>query len=101
MRFRLSDQGSVFSTRSRGSALREELLADLGETEVLELDVSDVRGLSYSFADEFVGALLQRLTSDRVRLIDVPVKFRRVIEYSAEQRGIDIEPRDLFDLAPA
>ncbi len=58
-RFRLSDFGSTFSTRPRGTELRVALVqAAAHETEV-EVDLDGVLSVSYSFADEFAATLIQ------------------------------------------
>jgi hypothetical protein len=59
MTFTLSDHGTVFATRKRGACM----LAALDSVPEV-LDFSRVERVSYSFADEFVGKLLQR-THDR------------------------------------
>ena len=98
MRFLLSDHGEVFSTRPRGREMREQVKANLDPGDTLELSLVDVEALSYSFADEFVGALLQDLTPDRMTLEDVPASLHRVIGKSVARRGVDIRPDELFSV---
>lgn len=94
MRFRLNDYGEVFSTRSRGAELLA-LLEEQAETaSVIEIDFDGVKGLSYSFADEFVGELAQRVSgTDRpaveIALAHVSERAERVILGSLERRGLD------------
>jgi hypothetical protein len=60
-RIRLAEEGSAFSTRARGARLladiEERALASAGESIVL--DFEGVNHVSYSFADAFVGKLVQ------------------------------------------
>jgi hypothetical protein len=56
MTFTLADYGTIFATRARGS----RMLAALDRIPEV-LDFSKVERVSYSFADEFVGKLLQRV----------------------------------------
>ena len=58
-RFRLADFGSTLSTRPRAIELREMLLDAARDEAEVELDFDGVLSVSYSFADEFAGALVQ------------------------------------------
>lgn len=56
MTFTLADHGTVFATRARGS----QMLAALDQVPEI-VDFSRVERVSYSFADEFIGKLLQQI----------------------------------------
>lgn len=99
MTFRLADHGTVFSTRPRGAALRSEVLAEAESSENICLSFAGVRSVSYSFADEFVGAIAS--TGKTVTFTDVSPPVRTVILGTLRRRGIKTPERDLFDLAPA
>ncbi len=58
-RFRLSDFGSTFSTRPRGTELRDALVQEAIHEADVEVDLNGVLSVSYSFADEFVAGLVQ------------------------------------------
>lgn len=102
MLFRLADHGEVFSTRARGQELLAQLEADANDATTVEITFEGVRSISYSFADAFLGEVMHRVQSGAysfdLRLEDVPPQSRRVILSSLANRGIDIDPRDLFDL---
>lgn len=57
VRISLKNSGTSFATRGRGEALREEVLAGVGEAESIVIDLSGVEHVSYSFADEFMAKL--------------------------------------------
>lgn len=102
MRFRLHDRGTVFSTRPRGAALLAELENEADTATVVEVDFGGVESISYSFADEFVGELVQRVdrgdyTFD-VTLEDVAPQLRRIILRSLANRGLESDPGKLFEL---
>jgi anti-anti-sigma regulatory factor len=90
MLYRLADHGLVFSTRDRGA----RMLADLRETagaSTATIDFADVRSLSYSFVDEFVGQLIQDAfaSGDLPTLVNLPPAVARTIERSLRRRGLD------------
>lgn len=94
MRFRLKDYGEVFSTRSRGAELLAVLEEQAKAASVIEIDFDGVKGLSYSFADEFVGELAERVSGSgrsdiEIALAHVPERAERVILGSLERRGLD------------
>jgi hypothetical protein len=103
MRFRLADHGEVFSTRPRGGVVLAQLEAGARGASTVEIDFEGVRSLSYSFADSFVGEAMQRARNGEyqfeIRLGKVPAQSRRVILSSLRNRGLDADPRDLFELA--
>lgn len=92
MVFPLAPHGQVFSTRPLGAELLREVESRASGQTVIEIDFTGVRQVSYSFADEFAGALMERATlgqlSGRVRLANVPPKVARVIEGSLRRRGV-------------
>ncbi len=62
MRFEFRQRGDVFSTRERGSRVRAEIVETLRGTEQDEpllLDFEGVQLISFSFADEVIGRLVQ------------------------------------------
>jgi hypothetical protein len=92
MRFRVGDHGEVFSTRPKGAALLTMLEEGMGAASEVEVDFENVRNVSYSFADEFVGELLERVEHGvyacRVVLTHVPPNAERVIAGSLQRRGL-------------
>jgi hypothetical protein len=103
MYMRLADHGHAFSTRPRGAALLAEFEAQAASSSEVVIDFEDVLTISYSFTDEFVGALLERAAQKTytfdVRLEHVPDQFRPVILKSLAARGLAVDPAELFDLA--
>jgi hypothetical protein len=103
MYMRLADHGHAFSTRPRGAALLADFEEHAAGSSEAIIDFQDVLSISYSFADEFVGALLERAAQGAytfdVRLEHVPVPFRPVILKSLAARGLEVDPAELFDLA--
>lgn len=93
MVFRLSDHGTAFSTRSLGAKLLDELVEGAHGADHVEVDFRDVRLVSYSFADEFVGALMERSNAQDLpfstRLANVGADPARVIERSLANRRLD------------
>ena len=74
MHYKLALQGSVFSTRPRAVSMLQDLqgqLATAPSHETLVLDFAGVRHVSFSFADEFVGTLVQRAHDDAVAPVRV------------------------------
>ena len=65
MRIQLAARGKVFATRDRAAALRDEIVRDLRPGEPVEVDMSGVRALSYSFADELIGTLTASIVAIR------------------------------------
>jgi anti-anti-sigma regulatory factor len=96
MRYRLADHGLVFSTRDRGA----RMLADFRETivsaktEPVEIDFSEVRSVSHSFVDEFIGELMTDTAGLEAMpsLVNVSPSAARTIERSLRRRGFDPEP---------
>lgn len=93
MRFLLSKQGQVFSTRSRGVMLLDRLEQEIADAPTVEVDFDGVRSISYSFADEFVGELLERASAGRYRcslvLTNLSPESERVIADSLHRRHVD------------
>lgn len=93
MVFLLSDHGTAFSTRSLGAKLLNELVEKAHGADHVEIDFRDVRLVSYSFADEFVGALMERSNARDLpfapRLANVGADPARVIERSLANRRLD------------
>lgn len=87
MHLRLADHGTVFATRARATRMLADLPADPSS-----IDFAGVRSLSYSFADEFVGKLLQRAHDHGEALaelvnLDEP-DVREPVEFSLTNRGL-------------
>lgn len=89
--YRLADHGRTFSTRPRGAELRDEALAAAHGGDVLVLDFADVLSVSYSFADEFVGALAERRASD-VSWVNASPEVERVVGRAVARRTGVSEP---------
>lgn len=105
MRYRLADHGLVFSTRDRGT----RILADFREktidatTEPVAIDFAEVRSVSYSFIDEFIGELMRQAAERDVTLtlVNVSPSAARTIERSLRRRGLEPERvlDDAFEVA--
>jgi hypothetical protein len=93
MRFALSDHGQVFSTRSRGATLLALLEQSVDDVGAVQVDFAGVRNISYSFADEFVGELLERASTGRypcpIVLLNTNTESERVIADSLRRRRLD------------
>lgn len=101
MHFKIATYGAVFSTRSRGARVLEDLLTAVEEAadDHVVIDFAGVRTTTYSFIDEFVGELKSRVEDD---VIDVEIVLEnanadvyRVIGKSLRNRGL------ASDLVPA
>jgi anti-anti-sigma regulatory factor len=57
MRMNLAPLGPSLISRTRGAAIRETILADVGQDREVVLDFESVERASYSFIDELVGSL--------------------------------------------
>jgi len=92
MRFTLADYGKVFSTRPRGAELLAVVESQAPRGVVVEIDFEGVQSVSYSFVDEFLGALVERASRPNafdVAVINAPTRFQRVIDGSLASRGLD------------
>jgi hypothetical protein len=91
--FQLSDHGTAFSTRAFGAQLLDELIQAADEHTSVVVDFRDVRLVSYSFADEFVGNLATRWQSSELSfaptLMNVSINPQRIIRRSLANRNID------------
>lgn len=87
MHFSLADHGLVFSTRDRGSRLREELLAaTVGQPdEEIVIDFERVLSATNSFLDEFVGVLAEKR---QVTLRNASPTIARTAGASLRRRGV-------------
>lgn len=92
LRYRLSEHGSVFSTRARGVRLLTDVESRLSESHSpIVLDFEGVKHVSYSFADEFVGKLMQRAhdsASGLPELINVDESVHDVIKLNLRSREL-------------
>lgn len=95
MNFRLVNHGSVFSTRDRGIRLLADLAKERAQNQEdreLTIDFEGVHSVTSSFADEFVGKLMQRAhdeEGDAPQILNmnsnVATRVRRALSY----RGLD------------
>ncbi len=96
MEFQLSAYGRAFSTRPRGAELLAELERVARDGATVDVDFSDVLSVSYSFADEFVGRLLEREQAGEIafhpRVVNVSPAIERVIQRSVAARGVAPAP---------
>lgn len=92
MDFQLSEYGRVFSTRSRGREIREELLQSLADEDRVAISFDGVARVSQSFSDEFLGSLLSDIGLDRV-LVDgeLAPAVERVLGRALRRRGFDLD----------
>lgn len=88
---RLSEFGSTFATRPRGLELREDLIRRVGQQTSITIDLVGVLSLSYSFADEFVAALLEESRNGRVpfhvEIVGASPEVERVVKRAIDIRG--------------
>ena len=94
MRYRVADHGRVFSTRDRGAEILSDFSAFYareGGTDVV-LDFADVLSMTPSFADEFIGDLLERSARGEIAMPALenlaPAPLRSV-ERCARARGVN------------
>lgn len=96
-RFSLADHGSTFATRSRGQELRDALIESAGDHDEVIVELDRVLGVSYSFADEFVGRLADAARdgelSFSLRISGGTPETTRVIARALARR--DFEPHEL------
>lgn len=88
MTFTLADHGTVFVTRASGSRM---LAAIEGIPNAL--DFSKVESVSYSFADEFIGKLLQRIHDGGGRapaLLNMRDEVERLVRLSLANRDLSL-----------
>ncbi|TAK33856.1 MAG: DUF4325 domain-containing protein [Chloroflexota bacterium] len=96
MRYQFSEKGTFFSTRQRGDEVRGDIearLQGLEPNEPLILDFAGVEMISFSFADEVVGRLLESSKAgglgDRVILLaNLNAETSDPIERSLERREL-------------
>jgi STAS-like domain of unknown function (DUF4325) len=92
MSFRLSEYGRVFSTRSRGKEIREELTQRLKDDDRVVISFDGVARVSQSFSDEFLGALLSDIGEERILVEgDLAPGVARVLGRALHRRGFDLE----------
>jgi hypothetical protein len=94
MLYRLADHGLVFSTRDRGARILGDLRAKSVGASKITIDFSDVRSVSHSFIDEFVGELMQdavSTSSAAPTFVNVPQLAARTIERTVRRRGLDAD----------
>jgi hypothetical protein len=94
MNFPLEQHGAVFSTRPKGRELRELALSEHARGEDLVVSFAGIESVSYSFADEFLGPLLQG--EDRIVLEDVEPRVHRIIASVLRRRAITVDEAELF-----
>jgi hypothetical protein len=87
MHFRLADYGEIFSTRTRGREVREDLERSLQANESVVVDFDCVAKVSQSFSDEFLGALIAATEPDRVVVEGMTPAVERVISRALRRRG--------------
>jgi hypothetical protein len=91
MQLRLADHGLVFSTRDRGGRVRDGLLRKIGDlrTTTLIFDFDEVISASYSFVDELIGEMAERMAPNAPEVTGASPKILRTIEKSLRNRGLD------------
>jgi hypothetical protein len=93
MQIRLAEHGLVFSTRNRGERLRESLVERIDDlwTVTLTFDFEEVISASYSFVDELIGELAERMAPNAPDVVNAPPTIVGTIERSLRNRGLDSE----------
>ena len=91
MEYRLADQGHVFSSRDRGARLRADLREKTGDGSLADVVINfeDILSVTYSFADEFIGQLVQDAGDGIPRCVNVAPGIARTIERSLKKRSLD------------
>jgi hypothetical protein len=98
MRYRVADQGRVFSTRDRGRQFLLDFVTvydQHGGSDVV-LDFEGVLSMTPSFADELVGELLVRSARGEMTmpaLEHLAPQPLRSVERCARARGLDWSPQ--------
>lgn len=91
MMFQLNEFGLAFSSRAKGAAVRDALLSARSDDSVVEIDFTDVRAVSQSFIDEFIGTLVERNAtgSDPVpfTIVNVDPHLHRVVDAVQARRA--------------
>jgi hypothetical protein len=93
MLIQMAEHGLVFSLRDRGRRMRVEVLEkmSIGPGETLILDFADVRSVSNSFADEFVGVLAESMVPDAPEVINALPGVAKRIEGSLRRRNLNVD----------
>jgi hypothetical protein len=93
MQLCLAEYGPVFSTRNRGERLRDELLEKIEDLSTVELvfDFANVMSASYSFVDELVGEMVERMVPNTPSIINASPSIVETIERSLRNRRLDGE----------
>lgn len=88
---RLATHGRTLATRELAARLRSELEADLVAGLDAVLDFTEVRAVSYSFADELIGPLAEEALKSgaEIRVTHASDDVLRVIERASSRRGGD------------
>ncbi len=95
MRFLLADHGTTFATRPRAEELCTLLLGGTEGSDEVIVDLGGVLGVSYSFADEFFGRLLDPENADRpdgqIAVSGGRIEVERVVRRVFERRNVQLE----------
>jgi hypothetical protein len=86
---RLAEHGKTLATRPLAAELRERL--DCQKESTIELDFEGVLGVSYSFADEFLGRLGESaldVLGARIEVFNASDEVRPVLERAVELRDV-------------
>ncbi|MGA9314245.1 MAG: STAS-like domain-containing protein [Solirubrobacteraceae bacterium] len=93
MLIQMAEHGLVFSLRDRGRRMRAEVLEKMSTSprETLVLDFDQVRSVSNSFADEFVGVLAESMAPNTPEVINASPGVAKRIEGSLRRRNLDVD----------
>jgi anti-anti-sigma regulatory factor len=93
MLIHMAERGLVFSLRDRGRRMRVEVLEKMSAdpSEALVLDFAEVRSVSNSFADEFVGVLAESMAHGAPEVINASPGVAKRIVGSLRRRGLDVD----------
>lgn len=93
MLIQMAEHGLVFSLRDRGRRIRAETLEKMSTCpgEALILDFAQVRSVSNSFADEFVGVLAESMVPDTPEVINALPGVAKRIEGSLRRRNLNVD----------
>lgn len=96
MRFEVSPYGSYLATRDTGAKVRDELERDLRRVAAgttVEVSFADVKAVTISFADEFLGKLITERSTGL--LSDVALVLTKLNDEVREALQVCLERRDV------
>jgi hypothetical protein len=91
-RYALADRGKTLATRPLGTRLRGDLIHKAADEDAISLDFSEVLSISHSFADEFVGRLVEEVESGEIEfdvtIVGASPEIERIVRKALERRSL-------------